>query len=387
MIHFPGAFIVLVCNFRCSYCVQKISFLLKRLDGSAFNIAGSIRWNKCLKQMFKKILIMCHSNIGDVCYDLVVIDPLRGQFPDAKISVLTSSRAASVARGYKDLEKVIIFDKYATDKKLPGRLRLIASLTRERFDLVIVLKSSLMYKFLGIPHSWSLKKYLGCSPAQAGTHGADTYLAFLRSHGIKASRAVFNFVLDETEKEFCDSFLKEKGIDRKDKLVGILPLAGWSLKSWPIDRCNKLAAILKEKYGIKTIAIGDVEDPVFKKLILPHISGDLIFTGKTTLKRAIALLKCCDVFIAPDSGLSHLASTMGIKTIGLYGPTPENYIYPYFHRRNMIFPREKLECMPCYPELTRCICKARGALVSDCMRGIRVEDVLESVEQNLELDM
>ncbi|HDZ76574.1 MAG TPA: lipopolysaccharide heptosyltransferase family protein [Candidatus Omnitrophica bacterium] len=337
------------------------------------------------KQIFKKILIMCHSNIGDVCYDLVVIDPLRRQFPDAGIFVLTSLRAACVAEGYKDLEKVIIFDKHAKDRNFLGRLRLVTSLIRERFDLVIVLKSSLMYKFLCIPHSWSLKKYLGCSPAEAGIHGADTYLAFLRSHGVEAKQAIFNFVLDKTEEDFCNTFFKEKDIDKEGKLVGILPLAGWSLKSWPIDRCNKLATLLKEKYGIKTIALGDIEDSVFKELILPHISDDLIFAGKTTLKQAIALLKCCDVFIAPDSGLSHLASTMGIKTIGLYGPTPKNYIYPYFHQQDMIFPRKKLECMPCYPELTHCICKERGDLLSDCMKGISVEDVLDSVKRNLEL--
>jgi ADP-heptose:LPS heptosyltransferase len=335
--------------------------------------------------MFKNILILCHYNIGDICYDLVVVNPLRKQFPEAKISVLTSSGSKPIAQGYKEVDKIITFDKHGKDKGLRGRLRLMLALRKERYDLAVIMKSSLMYKFLNIPQSWSVQKYLGCSPAETGRHVADNYLGFLRSHGVDAAEAQFNFTSSPEDKEFADALFVKKGISANDTVVGILPLAAWSLKSWPIDKWNGLAEALKKQYGIKVIAFGDSDNALFKKIVLRDISPDVILTGKTILGQAIAAIRRCNVFIAPDSGLLHLASIMKVNSIGLYGPSPINYVYPYFHKNKIVSLKEKLACMPCYPGLTGCECKKRDLLFSDCMKLITVDDVLGMVRRVLKL--
>lgn len=271
--------------------------------------------------MFKNILIIGHSNIGDVFYDLVVINPLRRCFPQAKISFLTSYKAENIVHGYKGLDKVFIFDKHTKDKGLFGRLRLMTALVREKFDLAIILKSTLMYKFLGIPCVWSMRKYLGCEPSKKGIHVVDIYLEFLRSHGIDIQEATFNFALSKEEKDFCDTFLAREGISAKDRCVGILPAVTWTLKNWPLDKWNKLAGILKSQYGIKVIAFGKIGDDLFSRMVLKKMSPEIISSYKTTLKQAMALVKRCNLFIGVDSGLLHLASCIGIKVIGLYGPT------------------------------------------------------------------
>ncbi|MFH0739472.1 MAG: glycosyltransferase family 9 protein [Candidatus Omnitrophota bacterium] len=278
-----------------------------------------------------------------------------------------------------------MFDKHARDKGILGRLRLMIALRKEHYDLVIILNNSLMYKFLNIPRSWSLRKYLRCLPSKTGMHAADNYLEFLRSYGIDAGKAEFDFVSSEEDEEFRDMFLAKKGINAKDKVVGILPLAAWSLKSWSIDKWNELAEVLKKEYGIKVIAFGDSDNALFKQIVIQNISSEIILTGKTTLGQAIAMIKRCNLFIAPDSGLLHLASIMGINAVGLYGPSPKDFIYPYFHRDKIISPNEKLECMPCYPGLKACKCKEKELLFSDCMKRINVDDVLGEVRRTLDL--
>ena len=325
--------------------------------------------------MFKNILIIGHSNIGDVCYDVVTIDPLRSHFPQAKISFLTSSRAESILQGYEGLDKIFTFDKHTKDKGLYGRLRLMAVLVREKFDLVVVLKNTFMYKFLGISCAWSVRKYLGCELLEKRIHAVDIYLEFLRSHGVDARETKFGFTLGEEERDFCDAFLAKEGISVKDKVVGIAPLAAWSLKSWPIDKWNKLAKNLKSQYGIKVINLSKSGRDPFSQMVLKNISREIISADKTTLRQAMALIKRCNFFIGPDSSLLHLASCMGVEAIGLYGPSSGEYFYPYFHRHNIVVSKEKLNCIPCYPGLKSCLCKEKLQF-GVCMEGISVKDVL-----------
>jgi lipopolysaccharide heptosyltransferase II len=332
----------------------------------------------------KNILIIGHSNIGDVCYDLTVVNPLRSRFPQAKISFLTSSRANNIVEGYKGLDRVLTFYKDTQDRGLAGRLRLMIFLAREKFDLALVLKSTLMYMFLGIPCVWSLRKYLGCAPSEKEMHIVDIYLEFLRSHDIDAPKAIFDFGLGQEEREFCDTFFAQEKISTKDRLVGILPMAAWPLKNWPIDKWNKLAESLSSQYGIKVIAFGKFANDSYSQMILNKISRKIILARNTTLTQAMGLIKCCNLFIGPDSSLVHLASCLGVNTIGLYGATSTRYIYPYFHRHNVITSKAKIDCMPCYPGGHPCQMKTKFQ-VGACMDSINVEDVFGLAKQNLGL--
>jgi heptosyltransferase II len=109
------------------------------------------------RKAIRNILIFGHSNIGDVVYDLAVVDPLRTAYPDSKISFLTSVRCKDIADGYKSLDRIILFDRHGKDKGFK-RLGFMADLRKERFDLALILSSSLNHLFLGIPNIWSLKK-------------------------------------------------------------------------------------------------------------------------------------------------------------------------------------------------------------------------------------
>ncbi len=335
------------------------------------------------KKEFKKILIIGHANIGDVCYDLVVVNPLRKRFPSAEITFLASPVSKDIVEGYQGLDRVIIFDKYGLDRGLRGRLRLLFSLRKEHFELVVVLKDTLMYKYINAPFRWSVRKYLGCLPIKKRMHIADIYMEFLRSCGVPAQKGVWNFSV-AAEGDFCNQFLKQAGVNNQDKIVGILWHSGWSLKDWPAGHWNKLARILTRRNNFKIIAFGKIAQTSQGKEKLKQIADPIISAvNKTTLKQALALIQRCDLFIGTDSSLLHLASCMGVETIGLYGATSKDYIYPYFHYHNIIGPAEKRACMPCYPGLDPCPCMKNKLSSSPCMEGISVEDVAQLVGRKI----
>ncbi len=333
--------------------------------------------------MPSNILIIGHSNIGDACYNAVVAAPLHEQFPRARISILTSSRTQNIFQGYAGIGKIFLFDTYVKDKGLFGYLRLIRVLRKEKFDLAVVLNSTLLYKFLGIPRVWSVREYLGRRPCEVKKHIADIYLEFLKAKGVSFTQAKFCFNLSEQEKSFAGDFLKKQSVGPEDILIGVLPIAAWSLKSWPVEKWNESAKTLKSRYGAKLIALGKSGDDSFSREVLKNMSSDIIDAiDKTSLKQAMAILKRCKLFIAPDSSLLHLASCMGVEVIGLYGATSAQFIYPYFHRENVVVSRSALGCMPCYPRDKIAVCK-KEFQPGECMDGVSVDDILSVVEAKL----
>ena len=331
--------------------------------------------------MVKNILIFGHANIGDVCYDLAVINPLCRAFPQAKISFLTSSRCRDFVQGYKGITQIITFDRHGKDKGFSGHVRFIARLRQEKFDMAVFLTRSLAYWFLGIPQVWCVKK-----SAREPKHPVDRYLALLRSHGVEANSASFDYNLDRREDGFCADFCKQHGIGPDDVVVGIMPLAAWSLKSWPIQQWNSLVEVLTGQYGIKVINLGKMPDNELGKRIAKEMSGRIIPADQTTLAQAKALLKRCRIFIGPDSSLLHVASCMGVETIGLYGPTSGEHFYPYFHRHNVLSAHKRLPCMPCYPGTEASCCAGEKKCdFGPCMDAIRVEDVVALVREKLKV--
>ncbi|MFA7283658.1 MAG: glycosyltransferase family 9 protein [Candidatus Omnitrophota bacterium] len=332
--------------------------------------------------MFKKILIYGHSNIGDVIYDLAVVGPVRKMYPEAEIVFLTSARCRDIADGYYGLDRVITFDRRGRDKGFIKGLRFSLNLRRERFDLVIVLKKSLNYIFLGAPSVWREK--LKDRPEQK--HPVDRYINMLASYGIPPERASFNFSVKEPEAGFCEEFFKKNGVGGQDRIGGILPLAAWSLKSWPVEKWNSLSGILYERYGIRLLNLGKFPGSEFGRSIAAKMSSRIIAGDKTSLAQAKALLKRCRFFIGPDSSLLHLASCMGIETIGLYGATSGEHFYPYFHQNNIIYARNRIPCMPCYPGASVSCCAGKAHYdFGPCMEGIEVADVLELIKKRMSL--
>jgi len=325
--------------------------------------------------MTNNILIIGHSNIGDVCYDMVVVSPLRKHFPQAKIHFLTSSRCKDVADGYKGIDHIITYDRSGKDKGFLRQIKFVAELRSIRFDIAVVLKKSARYVFLRADKVWCVDK-----SRMPDLHPVERYLKLLRDKGINTDSARFDFAVAADELAFCERFFNDNGIGRNDSIVGIMPLAAWSLKSWPTDKWNELAKIMTDQFKLRVIALGKKDDNDVSRRVSEAISGDIIIAGQTTLKQAMALISKCKVFIGPDSSLIHIASCMGVKTIGLYGPTSISCFYPYFHRDNIVLPAKKLPCMPCCPGM-KVSCN-KGKEVPDfgpCMQNITVQDVLSRI--------
>ena len=115
--------------------------------------------------------------------------------------------------------------------------------------------------------------------------------------------------------------LQEINVGSSEKLVVIQPGSGGSHKCCHLDNYLAVAKELASK-NIKVIfLLGPAEQERFSDATIKKITDAAKCLTDLSLTDVLELLSCADTFLGNDSGITHLAAAMGIKTIAIFGPT------------------------------------------------------------------
>jgi len=255
-------------------------------------------------------------------------------FPDARISYITSPKAADIGAVIAGIDEVIVFDKHGRDKGLAGYVRFTARLRKRRFDLLIALRDIQMHYFLGVSRSLKLGKN---AVRTTDRHVAGKYISLLERIGISAEPPSFDFRFSADDQAYARDLLSSSTPGRSGPRVGIMPLAGWPLKCWSIEKWNALISLLTGTLGARVFVLGRTGGGEWEQKFLTGLSGRAVsLINKCTVRQSMAITREMDLFIAPDSSFLHIASCMGIPTIGIYGATDTEFIYPLFHKQHIV---------------------------------------------------
>jgi ADP-heptose:LPS heptosyltransferase len=112
-------------------------------------------------------------------------------------------------------------------------------------------------------------------------------------------------------------------IPRGSPVLAIAPIAAASQKTWPPERFAELIQTLRSGpcAGWRVALFGGPGDDAKAQALIAALPDALKVFGEPDLLAVAASLKCCDAFIGNDSGLSHLASAIGLPTLALFGPS------------------------------------------------------------------
>lgn len=99
--------------------------------------------------------------------------------------------------------------------------------------------------------------------------------------------------------------------------------------------------------------------------------NDLV--GKTTLAELAAELMRCDLLLTNDTGTMHLAASLGVPVVALFGSTEPDLTGPLGDSHQVL--RHHVSCSPCF--LRECPIDFR------CMKAIEVAEVVAAVEKGL----
>ena len=154
-------------------------------------------------------------------------------------------------------------------------------------------------------------------------------------------------------------------------VVALAPGAAFGeAKQWPIEHFRSLAARLAEVGHTVLILGGPAERPLgafVSNRLGPNVHD---LCGETSLTEAVDILGMCDVTVANDSGLMHVAAATGSHVVALYGPTDPSFAPPLTDASDIVY--LGTDCSPCF--------KRTCPLVHHrCLRGVSPDAVFTKV--------
>lgn len=343
-----------------------------------------------------RILVVALRRLGDVLLTTPLIRSLKRAFPDASIDALIFAGTEGILAGNPDLARIVTMPARPSHRDsiaLAGRLW-------RRYHLAVSTQTGDRPTFF----AWAAGR-VSAGPVERSGIGA----------------ALKRFLLDRTVvadderhriEEVLDIAAGALGIPAAGELVGpsgdvrrdfIFPgryavvHAGpmFRYKQWHAQGWRALATALAER-GLAVIATGggtradrQYLDGVWGK----HPAVQRL-DGVLTWPELAAVIGSAEIYVGPDTSITHLAAVTGTPTIALYGPTDPRRWGPWpvgglarpwsaagtiQCRGHVWLVQNPLPCLPCGKEG----CERRLDSHSQCLEELSVQQVLAAVDQAL----
>jgi lipopolysaccharide heptosyltransferase I len=301
-----------------------------------------------MPEMYKNILLIKPSSLGDIVMALPALSSLRRSFPHARITWLVRPEFAPIIEGHPHLDEIILFDRKSLGKAwwnpaaFGQLLDLIRRLRRGRFDAVLDLQ--------GLFRTASLAWLSGCTrrfgpiwrhefahwfyttavpPRAEWVHVIDYYRKLLEAMG--ASDLGVEFVLPEKPAAAAAvrELLSQQKIDANRYAV-IIPGSAQVSKCWPADRFAALADRLATEHGLAVLATGGKsESPMIEQIQSLAKRPIANLAGRTTLPELVEVLRRAKLVVSNDTGPGHIAAALGRPLVMMFSWSNPLRVGPY----------------------------------------------------------
>lgn len=321
---------------------------------------------------YRKIGILHLNQIGDLVFALPLIANLRANCPQAEIHSIMKPYLSGLWQG--QVERII-------PRTGENRLELIKLVRQERYDLLISLARSeeclITTALSGAGHTAGFHK-----PPLSWT--LDTCLKIEGHNSWHNNRRLLEALGFEITKNDHVGLLKATGdisqLDLPERFAVISPGASLNrqAKTWDNAKFAELITRLHSDHGLTPILVGSAENAEPNRQIIAaarQLTPDLPaldLSGNLGLAPLCSLLRKASLFVGIDSGVMHLASSLAIPTVGLFGPTDEHYVGPQNTQSRVV--KAGLSCQPCY---------LKPCDHLNCMRQLETEAVMQACRELL----
>lgn len=334
--------------------------------------------------MYKNILIVKLSAIGDVIHALPVASALKESYPKAKITWIVEKPAYNLLQNHPCIDEIIIFEK-AKFKSGAGLIRSIKTLSAQlkarKFDLALDLQG--LFKSAAI--SWlsratrrlvycnarELSHFIGeriCGQYSEG-HVVERYLDVARYLGCNIDSVNFLINFTDEDKVASEAIAQDAGVALTQKYVILAPGTNWSTKCWPTRYFANLTEQLYQNNVISVLVGAPSDVHLANEITAQAAVAPINLVGKTTLKQLAYIIKHSHGFIGGDTGPMHLAAAVGTPVVALFGPTDPGRNGPY--GSNHVVITADVPCAGCW----RRSCERDR----ECMNSIQPAAVLQAV--------
>jgi heptosyltransferase-2 len=162
--------------------------------------------------------------------------------------------------------------------------------------------------------------------------------------------------------------------------IAVMPASAWPGKAWPVDHFLHLIRSLSQR-GEHVVVLGQPTDTSSVQLVdlcrqheIPVVSA----IGKLDLGQTATLFRSLKCLITNDTGLAHLAESVGLRVLVIFGPThPDLGFGPALEVSRSV--SSSLGCQPCSKDGRWCI-RNEAYL---CMKSLSPQTVISTVDELL----
>ncbi len=344
----------------------------------------------------RRILVVKFLGLGSVLLATPMLRALRRAHPEARITFLTFAPQGELLRRLPVVDEVIEVPRHglaALFACVPG---LLLRLRGARFDVALDLE---FYSRLSNLVTWGsgARRRVGFF-VRARWRGSlltdevyfnatldygQAVMALLKPLGIPADTApaLVAPVVSEAELEAAQRLLAARGAPTGGALVAVNVNASdlCEERRWPGERYARLVERFRSEIACVEafVFLGAPSEVAAVREVLNAIEPGararcIDLSGATDLIELMGVLRQCALLVTNDSGPLHLAASLGVPTISLFGPETPALYGPVGERHLVFYARHW--CSPCLSVYNAKIAMCHGE--NECMRRITLDDVV-----------
>lgn len=312
-------------------------------------------------------LIICPIGIGNLLMLLPAIDLLKKERPDLQLTLLALKSGITVLAEKTNYFSNII-NVNTVNSSLLEKINLISTLRNSKFDASLSFFPSNRREYnllpflagikLRIAYNYNLYKYKSLSflnsnliNVDKNKHDLEQNFSILKALSIPFSKKFKMIPFPLTEFELNKG--KELAIKENPKnlpIIGIHPGSsaenGMDKKRWSLDSFATLIKKINKNKNFMIFIFGGPEENKLKEKLEKSIGKNCKAIYTMNLFDTASIIKNCKYFLSNDSGLMHIASSLDVSTVGIFGPTSDIRTLPYGPKNTVI--RQDKDCAPCW---------------------------------------
>ena len=277
----------------------------------------------------KRILLIKTSSMGDVIHNLPIVADIRTRYPEAELHWLVEESFADIPALHPHIQQVITVAVRRWRKTLyrPQTWRelrtLRARLAQTEYDAILdtqgLLKSALLSRLAqGKRYGLNARS---AREALASLFYDATFQVDPKAHAVVRYRALARQAF-----ELAPDLPLDYGIRIPDIALHWLPDRRYAVllhatsraeKYWPEADWVRLGQALQQHAITAVLPWGSLREYEFAQRLATAIPQAVV-APRLTLKEAAVMLKQAALTVGVDTGLAHLATAVGVPTLGIY---------------------------------------------------------------------
>jgi ADP-heptose:LPS heptosyltransferase len=271
------------------------------------------------------IIVLHPGSLGDTILALPVLAALKSRHSSSLLHLVGHSALVDVLPGRSAVDAMASIEG-AEFRELFSQSDMSPKVSNffQQFELVVVWATDHDDSIKRALQSLKLSHIVVCSPGlskKSDLHATDRFAATLSDHMPLEPLPEPRLTATESDRSAGAQWISDHGIHLgSDRLVAVHAGSGSPTKCWAPDNYARVVEGL-QRNGAQVVLIEGPADGEATEAVASQIGDAVPRLRRMTLLSVIGVLSQCDAFLGNDSGLTHVATALGLPSVAVFGPT------------------------------------------------------------------